>query len=332
MTAPTIVTRALLSSTWATTTTPKTTSLTVQVGDTIVVSAVAEGNDATLTTPTGLTGATWVLQKSDANASRCKAYLWTADVTTAGTITLSVTRTGTALRWSARVWQIRGSGGIGASSVVTAGFSTNSLTTTGPDSLILATLTDWSAATGTASWTAISGSTETSPDDYGDTSYYGVHTHEWLGVGAAGSKAVRTSWSGSSLALLSIEVRGVASGDVTAPTVPTGLVSSLVTPSSFTVSWNASTDAVGVTGYEVYLGGVSQGTTASLSWAFSGLSENTAYSVQVRAGDAAGNWSALSSALSVTTLNYTLGKRVYVSGTWYDVSHNRKVWTGLAWA
>ncbi len=46
-----------------------------------------------------------------------------------------------------------------------------------------------------------------------------------------------------------------ASGDVTAPTVPTGLQTTAVGSTTVDLSWTASTDAVGVTGYEVMVVG-----------------------------------------------------------------------------
>ena len=44
-------------------------------------------------------------------------------------------------------------------------------------------------------------------------------------------------------------------GDVTAPTVPTGLQTTAVGSTTASLSWTASTDAVGVTGYEVMVVG-----------------------------------------------------------------------------
>lgn len=90
-------------------------------------------------------------------------------------------------------------------------------------------------------------------------------------------------------------------GDTTPPGVPTGLSSSAITTTGFTVSWTAPTDNVGVTGYEVRVDGVSYGTPVTTSQAITGRSANTAYSVDVRARDAAGNFGAYSTALSVTT-------------------------------
>jgi alpha-tubulin suppressor-like RCC1 family protein len=90
--------------------------------------------------------------------------------------------------------------------------------------------------------------------------------------------------------------------DVTPPSVPTNLGATLISSSGFTVTWAASTDNVGVTAYEVFLQGISRGTVATTSMALSGLVANSTYSVTVRARDGAGNWSAQSTPLSVTTL------------------------------
>lgn len=44
-------------------------------------------------------------------------------------------------------------------------------------------------------------------------------------------------------------------GDATAPTVPTGLTTTAIGPTTANLSWTAATDAVGVTGYEVMVVG-----------------------------------------------------------------------------
>lgn len=100
--------------------------------------------------------------------------------------------------------------------------------------------------------------------------------------------------------------------DVVAPTAPGSLASTGVTSSSVTLSWNASTDNVGVTGYIVYYGTSSvnsAGTTATIS----GLSPNTAYTFTVKANDAAGNLSAASNSVQVTTLDNTSGPTTWVT-------------------
>ncbi|MET9429266.1 glycoside hydrolase family 6 protein [Streptomyces sp. NPDC003036] len=91
--------------------------------------------------------------------------------------------------------------------------------------------------------------------------------------------------------------------DTTAPTAPTGLTSPAKTSSSVTLSWTASTDNVGVTGYDVYRGAtkVNAAPVTGTTYTDTGLAASTAYSYTVRARDAAGNVSAPSAALSVTT-------------------------------
>ncbi len=76
--------------------------------------------------------------------------------------------------------------------------------------------------------------------------------------------------------------------DTQAPTAPV-LSTTSSTTTTIGLSWTAATDNVGVTGYEVYVNGVLNGTTASLAYTVSGLTASTAYSIYVRAKDAAGN-------------------------------------------
>ena len=95
---------------------------------------------------------------------------------------------------------------------------------------------------------------------------------------------------------------GGGPADTTAPTVPSGLVASNVTSTGLTLSWSASTDNVGVTGYEVYQGATLKATVTSTTYAVTGLTASTAYSFTVKAKDAAGNISAASTALNVTTV------------------------------
>jgi endoglucanase len=92
--------------------------------------------------------------------------------------------------------------------------------------------------------------------------------------------------------------------DTQAPSVPTGLASSNVATTSCTLSWAASTDNVGVWGYQVYKNGVYLGGTTSLTMNITGLTCGTTYNFTVDAFDAASpaNISAASTVKSVTTL------------------------------
>jgi endoglucanase len=116
-----------------------------------------------------------------------------------------------------------------------------------------------------------------------------------------------------------------APGDTTPPTVPGTPTASAVTSSGATLTWAASTDAVGVTKYEVLR---VQGTTSTLvasptttSTTLTGLSAGTAYTYVVRAVDAAGNTSAASAAVTFTTTTATTEpggscKVVYTPNGW----------------
>ncbi|MCY9591363.1 bacillolysin [Paenibacillus chitinolyticus] len=93
--------------------------------------------------------------------------------------------------------------------------------------------------------------------------------------------------------------------DTQAPTAPGNLVSTGKTSSSVTLSWSASTDNVGVTGYDVYRGSVLAASVSGTSATVSGLSPSTAYTFTVKAKDAAGNVSPASSPVTVTTSSST---------------------------
>jgi chitinase len=97
---------------------------------------------------------------------------------------------------------------------------------------------------------------------------------------------------------------GGGGGDTTAPSVPTGLNSPAKTATTVSLAWNASTDnpgGSGVAGYDVFRNGTVAGSPTATSFTVTGLTANTAYSFTVRARDNAGNASAQSAALSVTT-------------------------------
>ena len=91
------------------------------------------------------------------------------------------------------------------------------------------------------------------------------------------------------------------STDTQAPTAPGGLTSTGRTSSSVSLSWNTSTDNVGVTAYDIYSGSNQVLSVSGTSATVSGLAPATAYTFTVKARDAAGNTSAASGPVSVTT-------------------------------
>ena len=83
---------------------------------------------------------------------------------------------------------------------------------------------------------------------------------------------------------------------------PTGLASSGVTQTQATLTWNAATDNVGVTGYQITRNGVVLPTpVSSPTFTDTGLTAGTAYTYSVRAFDAAGNFSGTSTTTTVNT-------------------------------
>ncbi|RSM57078.1 chemotaxis protein [Amycolatopsis sp. WAC 01376] len=134
---------------------------------------------------------------------------------------------------------------------------------------------------------------------------------------AAGTNRIRTtavtSNGGPNADSLSVEGSG-GSNDTEAPTAPGSPTTSNVTCGSATLSWQASADNVGVAGYRVLRSGQTVATTANSPATVTGLAASTSYSFTVVAYDAAGNTSAPSNAVSVTTPACGTGTPVSING------------------
>ena len=90
--------------------------------------------------------------------------------------------------------------------------------------------------------------------------------------------------------------------DTTKPSIPSGVTASDITKTGARISWSASTDNIGVTGYKVYRNGSKISDVTNTSYSDSGAGPNTPYSYTVVAVDAAGNASDQSAAVQVKTL------------------------------
>ncbi|MFN0283748.1 MAG: DNRLRE domain-containing protein [Kineosporiaceae bacterium] len=90
-------------------------------------------------------------------------------------------------------------------------------------------------------------------------------------------------------------------GDTTPPSIPTGVSSTATSSTSVAVSWTASTDNVGVTGYTVWRDGTPVGAPTGASFTDTTASPFTTYIYTVTARDAAGNTSGQSAPATVTT-------------------------------
>jgi chitodextrinase len=99
--------------------------------------------------------------------------------------------------------------------------------------------------------------------------------------------------------------------DAVAPTTPTHLTAAAVSETQVNLAWDASTDDVGVTGYEVWRATgngssvkIATATTA-VGYIDNGVSAGTIYHYTVKASDGAGNTSAPSTIADVTTPDNT---------------------------
>jgi chitodextrinase len=123
--------------------------------------------------------------------------------------------------------------------------------------------------------------------------------------------------------------------DLQAPSAPGNLGAVPASSSSMALSWSASTDNVGVTGYHVYRNNVVVASPTGTSYTDTGLTPATSYSYQVTARDAAGNESAKSNVATASTpsvdvqaptapsnLRGSVGKARTVSLTWSASTDN----------
>lgn len=117
--------------------------------------------------------------------------------------------------------------------------------------------------------------------------------------------------------------------DTTAPTAPNNLQATGATASTISLSWGASTDNVGVTGYTVYYGSSSLN-VAGITATVSGLTANTTYSFTVKAKDAAGNLSAASNVLQASTTAGSGGTTTWAAQASY-VAGSTVTYAGLSY-
>ncbi len=159
---------------------------------------------------------------------------------------------------------------------------------------------DGSTVTDTFSGLAAGDYTFTITDAYGDGICCSYGNGSYTVSSDAGVMFTGGNFGSSEATSFCVEDDGGPGPDTEAPTTPTGLAASAITETTATLSWNASTDNTGVTGYEVLQGSTSIGTVTGTSANITGLTENTSYTFSVRAYDAAGNNSAAASVAFTT--------------------------------
>jgi chitodextrinase len=107
--------------------------------------------------------------------------------------------------------------------------------------------------------------------------------------------------SGNRSPRVTIAAGTTACPDTTPPSTPTGLVATSVAQDAVILTWSASTDSVGVAGYDVFRAGTKVATTTATTSSQSGLACGTTYGFSVQAFDGAGNRSAQASITVVTS-------------------------------
>jgi Zn-dependent metalloprotease len=131
---------------------------------------------------------------------------------------------------------------------------------------------------------------------------YGIQSAVDL-YGAGSAEVVATT---NAFYAVGVGAAYAGSTDTIAPSTPAGLVASGTTSTTTNLSWTASTDNVAVTGYNVYQGATLKATVTGTTYAVSGLTAATAYTFSVKAKDAAGNLSAASNVVNITTSGSTV--------------------------
>ena len=188
-----------------------------------------------------------------------------------------------------------------------AGTSSDTTAPTPPANLRIANLT---CTTGNLSWTA-------SSDNIGVTAYDIYHDGQHMvRVGGTTLTTALTLVPGANWGFYvnAIDAAGNVSQasttltvsipqcqvDTTPPSVPTNLRGT-TSGTTATLTWNASTDNIRVTAYDIYRNGSKVGSTAELTYTESALTANTSYQYAVAARDAQQNTSARTATISLTT-------------------------------
>jgi chitodextrinase len=184
---------------------------------------------------------------------------------------------------------------------------------TAPQNLSVSSATQTSIAIG---WGAAS-------DNVGVTNYRIYRNGTMIGQGPGSSGGAANAWTDSARtcgtsyqyaveaqdaagntgpkATITAATTPCAVADTSAPTAPANVTASTRTGTSITLTWTASRDNVGVTGYGIYKGGTRVSTTAGTTGIVSGLTCGTNYTLGVEAYDAAGNRSQQGVVLVSTT-------------------------------
>jgi chitodextrinase len=270
----------------------KTTTLAASASDNVGVTKVAFYSGNTLLgSASNSSGSTW-------------QYSWDSTGTANGTYTLT-----------ARAYDAAGNVTTSASVLVTV---SNTAADTTPPSVSITSPTKGATVSGTTALTVTAtdnlGVTKvafydgssllgTATSSSGSTWQYSWNTSSAANGGCSlTAKAYDASGNCGTSASISVTVSNSTS-DTTPPSTPANLKATASSSSQINLTWSASTDNVGVTGYNVYRNGTMLTKTTTASYSNTGLAASTSYTYTVAAVDAAGNVSSQSASASATTLS-----------------------------
>jgi hypothetical protein len=278
---------------------------TSQPNELLVVFLASDGpSGAGSVSFSGITGSslTWTLRKRT-NAQPGTAEIWTAVAPSVLTnAAFKATRTSGSYQGDMTIAAFIGAsttnvGAVGGGSATT-GAPSASLTTTTPGSWVWGTGDDYTNAakrTVGANQTLTDQFLSPAQDTYWTQQQTVVTPNAGTVVTINDPAPTNDRWDLSLIEILPVTV------DTLPPTTPTNVAAVASSPTQATVSWAASADNVGVSGYSVFRDGVRISTTTSTTYADSSLSPNSSYNYTVQAYDAAGNTSPYSTTVTATT-------------------------------
>jgi chitodextrinase len=172
-----------------------------------------------------------------------------------------------------------------------------------------------------AYYTGVTSASYTDSNVAPDTSYsYFIQALDAAGNESASSpvKDVRTpsvsTASSSSSTVSPTPSPSPTVADTTLPTPPYQ-ISYTIASSQISFTWGGATDNVGIAGYKIFRNGIYLTTKSTPYCIDSGLLPNTPYSYYIKAFDAAGNESAATQTLSITTLASSTGSALNTTST-----------------
>jgi Domain of unknown function (DUF4082)/Bacterial Ig domain/Glycosyl hydrolases family 16 len=284
---------------------------TAQANEVLVAFVSSDGpNAAASQSISAVSGAglTWKLRQRT-NGQAGDAEIWQATATAVlKNVTVTATRSSGSYQGAIDVVSFVGAsttatGATGTQSAA-SGAPTVSVTTTVANSWVWAVGNDWSTSTARTI-----GAGQTMLDQYldggsGDTFWAQYQTSQGA---AAGSKVTVNDLAptGDRWNLAAIEIVPAAGADTAAPSVPANLKATASSPTVVALTWSASTDNIAVAGYNIYRNNTRIAQSTSASYNDPTAAANTAYSYAVSAYDAAGNTSAQTGPVAVTTPSFT---------------------------